>query len=97
MDEAGRQLADAREHRVQAVRPGRAEMGAEPDLLEHLGRVVEDLLRRAVGVEPQQERDQAFDDEGIGIGADAHAPLAGSSSATIQTCDWQPLTLLGSA
>ena len=50
------------------ARPGR-QQPRQPDPLQHLGRVVEDLLRRAPVVEAQQQRNQALDQHRIAVGA----------------------------
>src|ERR1700722_7142784 len=63
-----RVAADPFDHRTQAVRTLLRQMLAESELVEHGDRVgVENLLRRAVRIKRQQDRDQSPHDMGVAI------------------------------
>src|SRR5712671_6863634 len=61
-------VADALDHRTQAVGALRRQVVAETEFVEHLDRVGrQDLLRRVAGIERQQDRDQAAHDVGVAV------------------------------
>ncbi len=64
---------DRVEHGVQAVGTRRGEVVAEADFPDEIGFGVDDLARRAAGVNLGQQRDQAGHDRGVAVGSDGDA------------------------